>query len=49
MPRKYVILLTVALSVIVLDQWTKYLVVQELTTRFEGRETVSERLSALYG
>ena len=49
MPRKYLILLTVALSVIVLDQWTKYLVVRELTTRFDDRPTLGERLSALYG
>ena len=49
MPRKYLLLLTVALGVIVLDQWTKYLVVRELTTRFDGRPTLSERLSAMYG
>lgn len=49
MPRKYLILLTVALSVIVLDQWTKYLVVRELTTRFDDRPTLGERLSAMYG
>jgi len=48
-PRKYLILLTVALSVIVLDQWTKYLVVRELTTRFDDRPTLGERLSAMYG
>ena len=49
MPRKYLILLTVALGVIVLDQWTKYLVVRELTTRFDDLPTLSERLSAMYG
>ena len=49
MPRKYILLLTVALSVILLDQWTKYLVVRELTTRFDDRPTVGERLSAMYG
>jgi signal peptidase II len=38
-----------ALGVIVLDQWTKYLVVRELTTRFDDRPTVGERLSAMYG
>jgi signal peptidase II len=48
-PRKYLILLAVALTVVVLDQWTKYLIVQELTTRFDGLETVGQRLSALYG
>ena len=49
MPRKYILLLTVALGVIVLDQWTKYLVVRELTTRFDDRPTLGERLSAMYG
>ncbi|PTL84600.1 signal peptidase II [Vitiosangium sp. GDMCC 1.1324] len=49
MPRKYLLLLTVALGVIVLDQWTKYLVVRELTTRFDDRPTLGERLSAMYG
>lgn len=49
MSRKYLLLLTVALSVIVLDQWTKYLVVRELTTRFDDRPTLGERLSAMYG
>ncbi|MET0401204.1 MAG: signal peptidase II [Cystobacter sp.] len=49
MPRKYLLLLSVALSVIFLDQWTKYLVVRELTTRMDDRPTLSERLSALYG
>ncbi|WP_257462119.1 signal peptidase II [Archangium lipolyticum] len=49
MPRKYLLLLTVALGVIVFDQWTKYLVVRELTTRFDDRPTLGERLSAMYG
>jgi signal peptidase II len=48
-PRKYLLLLVVALGVIVLDQWTKYLVVLELTTRFDDRPTLGERLSAMYG
>jgi signal peptidase II len=48
-PRKYVILLAVTLGVILLDQWTKYLVVRELTTRLDGRETLGQRLSAMYG
>jgi signal peptidase II len=48
-PRKYLILLVVALGVVFLDQWTKYRVVAELTTRFDGRETLGERLKALYG
>ena len=49
MPRKYLLLLSVALGVIVLDQWTKYLVVRELTTRLDDRPTLGERLSAMYG
>jgi len=48
-PRKYILLLSLALSIIVLDQWTKYVVVRELTTQFDGRESLGERLSALYG
>lgn len=48
MPRKYIILLAVALGVIVLDQWTKYLVVRELTTQMEGKESLGERLAAMY-
>ncbi|XXF78550.1 signal peptidase II [Myxococcaceae bacterium GXIMD 01537] len=49
MPRKYLILLAVTLGVVLVDQWTKYLVVRELTTRFDDRPTLGERLSALYG
>ena len=49
MPRKYLLLLSVALGVIFLDQWTKYLVVRELTTRFDDKPTVGERLSSMYG
>jgi signal peptidase II len=48
-PRKYLILIVLALGVIVLDQWTKYLVVGELTTRFDDRATLGERLKAMYG
>jgi signal peptidase II len=47
-PRKYVILLAVALGVIVLDQWTKYLVVRDLTTQMDGKESLGERLGAMY-
>ena len=49
MPRKYILLLSVALGVIVLDQWTKYLVVRELTTRMDGKTTLGERLATMYG
>ncbi|MCY1040466.1 signal peptidase II [Corallococcus sp. bb12-1] len=48
MPRKYVILLALTLGVIVLDQWTKYLVVRDLTTRFDGATTLGQRLGAMY-
>jgi signal peptidase II len=48
-PRKYVILLVLSLGVVVLDHWTKYLAVRELTHRFQGQDTLSERLSSLYG
>jgi signal peptidase II len=47
-PRKYIILIALSLGVILLDQWTKYLVVRDLTTRFDGTTTLSERLGALY-
>jgi signal peptidase II len=47
--RKYLFLFVVALSVVVLDQWTKYLTVRELTWQFDGRESLGERLQALYG
>ncbi|WP_164011591.1 signal peptidase II [Pyxidicoccus trucidator] len=48
MPRKYVILLAVTLGVIVLDQWTKYLVVRDLTTQMDGKESLGERMGAMY-
>ena len=35
MPRKYVLLLVLSLSVIALDQWTKFLAVRELTSLFD--------------
>jgi len=46
--RKYVTFLVIALAVISLDQWTKYLVVRDLTHRFDGRESLGERLAAFY-
>lgn len=36
MPRKYVWLAAVALVVIVLDHWTKFIVLEKLTTAFDG-------------
>jgi signal peptidase II len=46
MPRKYVWLAAVALGVIVLDQWTKFLVLDKLTTAFDGAPS---RLGAYLG
>lgn len=46
MPRKYGWLLAVTLSVIVMDQWTKFLVLQELTTAFEGS---SQKVRTFFG
>src|SRR5260370_6649112 len=44
MPRKYIILLAVALAVIVADQWTKFVVVRDFTTAMDGRHDMSEQL-----
>ena len=49
MPRKYLFLLVISLGVIALDQWSKYTVVSELTTRFDGLGSTGERLGAMYG
>lgn len=46
MQRKYVWLVAVALAVIVLDQWTKYLVLGELTSALD---TAPSRLAVFYG
>ena len=35
MPRKYVFLLAIALTVVVIDQFTKFVVLRELTTAFD--------------
>ncbi len=48
MQRKLAILLSVTLFVIVLDQWSKYAVLRDLTSRFAGKFTVSERLGAMF-
>jgi signal peptidase II len=42
------VLVAVAVTLIAIDQWTKYLVVRELTTRLDGLPTLSERLRAMY-
>ena len=36
MPRKYIVLLALSLSVVVADQITKYLTLRDLTTAFDG-------------
>lgn len=46
MQRKYVFLAAVALSIIVLDQWTKFLVLDSLTNAFDGAPS---RLGVFYG
>jgi signal peptidase II len=46
--RKYVLLLSVALGIVLLDQWTKYLAVAEFTTRFVGLSSTGERLGAFF-
>ena len=38
-PRKYIILLTLALGVVVGDQITKYLTLRDLTTAFDGAQS----------
>jgi signal peptidase II len=46
--RKLVILLSLSLIIVALDQWTKYLVLRDLTGRFFGLETLGERVAAMY-
>lgn len=48
MQRKIALLLVVALSVIGLDQMSKYYVVKDLTRRMDGVTTLSGRLGRLY-
>jgi len=45
--RNLLFLIGVALAVVALDQWTKYLVVDELTSRLEGRSG-ADRVAAFY-
>jgi signal peptidase II len=47
-PRRYVLFLGVALVVVLLDQWTKYLAVEHLTALFDPHRETAQRLSALY-
>ncbi len=48
MPRKYLILVLLALVVVVLDQWTKYLVLRDLTTAFDKAPELSDRLKVMF-
>ncbi|MBL8949826.1 MAG: signal peptidase II [Myxococcaceae bacterium] len=44
MQKKWVLLIAVASVVIVLDQWSKYVVLRELTTAFDASDAFGERL-----
>jgi signal peptidase II len=46
--RKVAILAAVALTIIVTDQWTKYLVVRDLTTAMDNAPTLGARVKVLY-
>lgn len=41
--RKFLILALVSLAVLALDQWTKWIAVAELTNRFDGASSFSQR------
>ncbi len=47
--KKLATLFAIAFAVVVVDQAVKYWMVAELTTRFDGLQTVGARLQALYG
>jgi signal peptidase II len=47
--KKLLTLFGIALAVVLADQAVKFWMVGELTTRFDGRETVGARLQAMYG
>ena len=49
MPRKYLVLFAITFGMIAFDQWSKYLVVGSLTSRFDNQEAVWDRLGLLYG
>jgi signal peptidase II len=46
MQRKYAFLAAVALVIIVADQWTKFLVLEHLTTAFDGKDS---RVGVFFG
>jgi signal peptidase II len=47
MQRKYLLLIALAGLVVVLDQWTKYVVLRDLTVAFDGADTFGERVKAM--
>ncbi|HEX9508339.1 MAG TPA: signal peptidase II [Myxococcales bacterium] len=48
MSRKYLVLFLVTATVVVLDQWSKFVVVRELTWRMDSLSTLGEQLQAMY-
>jgi signal peptidase II len=46
--NKIIRLVALAALVVVLDQWVKYLVMGNLTTAFDGRATLGEKLKTFY-
>jgi signal peptidase II len=46
--RRYVLFFVIAIGIVVLDQWTKYLAVEHLTTHFDAHRDGSAKWSALY-
>jgi signal peptidase II len=42
--KKYVLLVTLAVGVVALDQWTKFLVLDDLTTAFDAAQGTGEKL-----
>lgn len=49
MPRKIAFLLSIALSVVLLDQAVKFVVARDLTSRLDGIPTLGGQVSAFYG
>ncbi|MBK7857575.1 MAG: signal peptidase II [Archangiaceae bacterium] len=47
MQKKYVLLIALAAAVIVVDQWTKYVVLRELTTAFDVTPDFGARLKVM--
>ena len=49
MQRKYIILLGISLSIVALDQLTKYMVLRDLTSAYDDAPNFGARLSRMYG